>query len=79
MKTPAGKLFCQENIELFSESDDSDFQNSEDCLEPPKKRAKRNYCHMCPKRKGFSHLKCSKCKQSVCKKHLVNFCQNCSN
>ena len=29
MKTPAGKLFRQENIELFSESDDSDFENDE--------------------------------------------------
>ena len=29
MKTPAGKLFRQKNIELFSESDDSDFENDE--------------------------------------------------
>ena len=29
MKTPAGKLFRQENIELFSENDDSDFENDE--------------------------------------------------
>ena len=89
MTTPAGKLFREENLVIFSESDDSDdenfenekseneeSENSQDCSEPPKKRG---YCHICPHRKGYSHLKCSKCKQTVCKKHLADFFQKCAN